>query len=626
MSTTATNRQPTGSDTPTIATLARLIPFLRPAFPRLLAGMLAAIGAGLCALAIPQVLSRVVDGPLTDAVGTGDRTGLWIAVAGVLGLGVLEAAFVYARRRFILSPSTYVEAAMRRKLFRHLQDLPLAFHDQWPGGQLLSRSMSDLSMLRRWMAFGIVMLVVNVVTVVVGIVVMVVTTGLLGVVYLVGAIPVVFLSFRFSRRFRRISRQSQDQQGDLATTVEESVHGIRVLKAFGRGPEAYQSFSAQAGQLRDTEMNKARQLSGFSFAIIAVPELVLGLCVVGGIWLVVQGSTSPGALVAFFATAAVINGPVEQLGGLMSMSLYAKTAVDRYFEVLDTDNVVTDPAEPVEIADARGEVRFEGVRFHYPDAPPVDVVRAESQVPHEAPRAEVLCGVDLQVRPGETMALVGLTGSGKTTMAALVPRLFDVTGGAVLIDGVDVRAMTRKHLRTHVAIAFEDATLFSASVRDNVLLGAPPGRDTDADLEQALGIAQADFVHRLPDGVETVIGEEGLSLSGGQRQRLALARSIAARPHVLVLDDPLSALDVETEERVTSRLRDELSETTVLVIAHRPSTVALADRVAVLQDGRVSGVGTHSALLAEHNHYRFVISSLIEDEEFEREHARGVTA
>lgn len=624
MSTTASTSQPAGNDTPIVATLARLVPFLRPAFPRLAAGMVCAIGAGLCALAIPQVLERLVEGPLADALGTEDRSGLWLAVAGVLVLGVLEAAFVYLRRRFILVPSSYVEATMRRRLFEHLQDLPLAFHDQWSGGQLLSRSMSDLGMLRRWMAFGIVMLVVNTVTVVVGITLMITTAGPLGVVYLVGAIPVVFLSFNFSRRFRRISRLSQDQSGDLATTVEESVHGIRVLKAFGRGPEAYQNFSAQAGQLRDTEINKARQLSAFSFGVIAIPEVVLGLCVIGGVWLVTQGELSVGAIVAFFATAAVINGPVEQLGGLMSMSLYAKTAVDRYFEVLDSENVVTDPAEPVEIADPRGEIVMQGVRFHYPDAPPADLIPAHDHVPHEAPRAEVLAGVDLRVEPGETMALVGLTGSGKTTMAALVPRLFDVTAGAVLIDGVDVRHMTREHLRTQVAIAFEDATLFSASVRENVLLGAPPGRDTDADLEQSLGIAQAGFVHRLPDGVETVIGEEGMSLSGGQRQRLALARAIAARPRVLVLDDPLSALDVETEEAVTARLRDELADTTVLVIAHRPSTVALADRVAVLQDGKVSGVGTHSALLASHDHYRFVISSLIEDEEFER--SRGVSA
>ena len=610
------------ADTSTVATLLRLLPFVRPALPRISMGMLCALGAGLCALAIPQVLEALVDGPLAGSATSGDTRGLWLAVGAVLGLGLLEVFFVFMRRRLILTPTTHVEWRMRTTLFKHLQDLPLAFHDQWPGGQLLSRAMTDLNMLRRWMAFGIVMLVVNFATVGVGIALMIRTAGPLGWVYLLGAVPMAILSFRFSRRFRRIARLSQDQAGDLATTVEESVHGIRVLKAFGRGPEAYQSFASQAGELRNTEMNKARQMSAFTFSIISIPEAVLGGCVVWGVWLVTQGDLTVGALGAFFATAAVINGPVEQLGQLLSMSLTAKTSVDRYFEVLDSENTVADPEKPVQLDEVRGEVRFEAVRFHYPDAPPIDLVPAPTHVPHEAPREEVLTGVDLTIRAGETMALVGLTGSGKTTMAALVPRLFDVTSGAVLLDGVDIRAMTREYLRTQVAIAFEDATLFSATVRDNVLLGAPAEARTDDDLHRALEIAQATFVHKLPYGIDTTIGEEGLSLSGGQRQRLALARAIAARPRVLVLDDPLSALDVETEEAVTARLRAELSDTTVIVVAHRPSTVALADRVAVLQDGRVTGVAPHSELLADHLHYRFVISSLIEDEEFDR--ARGL--
>ncbi|WP_372454066.1 ABC transporter ATP-binding protein [Occultella gossypii] len=605
------------ADTPIVATLARLYPFVKPALPRLIAGMVCALGASLCALAIPQVLEFAVNGPLLGSVDEGDTSGVWFAVLLVLGLGILEAGLIAARRAFILIPGTRVEAGLRMSLFRHLQDLPVSFHDQWPGGQLLSRSMSDLSSLRRWLSFGIVMLVVNSTTIIVGIVLMIQMSGPLGIAYLIGALPVVIFSYRFSRRFRRISRQSQDQAGDLATTVEESVHGIRVLKAFGRGREAYKNFSTQADELRGTELRKARALSAFSFAIMTISEVVLGLCVFLGIWLVVDGQMTVGALVAFFATAGVVNGPVERLGELVSMTLYAKTAVDRYFEVLDSENAVTDPAEPVRVTAPRGEVSFDGVHFHYADAPPIDLIPAETSIPSEAPREEVLSGVDLHVRAGETMALVGLTGSGKTTMAALVPRLFDVTAGSLRIDGVDVRDMTRRDLRTLVSIAFEDATLFSASVRENVLFGAPPGQDDEADLDRAVTVAQAQFVYDLPDGVETLIGEEGMSLSGGQRQRLALARAVAARPHVLVLDDPLSALDVTTEEAVTEQLRAELERTTTLIVAHRPSTVALADRVAVLQDGRVTGVGTHSELLVSHDHYRFVISSLIEEEESE---------
>lgn len=602
-----------------MSTLARLYPFLKPAVPRLIAGMLCALAASLCALAIPQVLEWAVNEPLLGSVESGETSGMWLAVALVAGLGILEAGLIAARRHLILVPGTKVEARLRMSLFTHLQDLPVAFHDQWPGGQLLSRSMSDLSMLRRFLSFGVVMLVVNASTIMVGGVLMVQLGGPLGAVYLFGALPVIYLSYRFSRKFRHISRLSQDQAGDLATTVEESVHGIRVLKAFGRGREAYRSFSAQADELRGTEMRKARAMSAFSFAITSIPEVVIGGCVIGGLWLYSQDQITVGALVAFFATAAVINGPVEQLGELMAMSLTAKTAVDRYFEVKDAPNVVQDPQEAVEVIEPKGEITFDQARFHFADAPLVEPVPGRPGQPTEAARAEVLAGVNLQVRAGETMALVGLTGSGKTTMAALVPRLYDLTGGALRIDGVDVREMSRAHLRTMVSIAFEDATLFSASVRENVLLGAPEGQDTEADLDRAMMIAQADFARNLPHGVDTVIGEEGLSLSGGQRQRLALARAVAARPSVLVLDDPLSALDVTTEEIVTEHLRAELAETTVLIVAHRPSTVALADRVAVLRNGQIDAVGTHSDLLATEAHYRFVITTLEADEAYERE-------
>ncbi|WNB85894.1 ABC transporter ATP-binding protein [Cellulomonas sp. ATA003] len=590
----------------TVSTFRRLGPFVRPVLPRLVAGMLCALGASLAALAVPQVLEHLVDGTLLDAQ-SGDRSGLWAAVGAVLALGVLEAGLIFARRAFILVPGTHVEARLRRTLFAHLQDLPVGFHDHWPGGQLLSRAMSDLGLLRRWLSYGIVMLVVNTTTILVGAALMISLGGPLGLVYLLGAVPVVVLSFRFSRRYRVISRLSQDQAGDLATTVEESVHGIRVLKAFGRGNHALSGFAEQAGTLRDTELRKARTLSTISFALSTIPEVVLGVCLFWGIFRVTQGQLDVGALAAFFATASVVNSPVEQVGQLLSMTLTAKTAVDRHFEVVDTVNDVADPARPVELprdADgrptARGALTFSDVRFRHDGA---------------AGPGGVLDGVDLEIRAGETMALVGLTGAGKTTMAMLVPRLYDVTAGSVRIDGVDVRDMTRGDLRSLVAVAFEDATLFSDTVRANVLLGAPPSARTDADLERALAVAQAQFVHDLPHGVDTQIGEEGLALSGGQRQRLAVARAIAARPRVLVLDDPLSALDVSTEELVTAALRREVEGTTALVVAHRPSTVALADRVAVLQEGRISAVGTHSELVATHEHYRYVISSLAESEQ-----------
>lgn len=583
----------------TVSALARLYPFARPALPRLVAGMVAALCASLAALAIPRVLERVVNGPLAAGAAEHDTGALAGAVALVAGLGLLEAMFIAVRRGFVMLPGTHVEARMRDALYRHLLELPVAFHDRWAGGQLLSRSMSDLGLLRRWLVFGLPTLVVSTTTILVGVSILIVTGGVLGLVYLAGAIPVTVIAFRFSRRFRAISRLSQDQSGDLATTVEESVHGIRVLKAFGRGRDALDAFTDQADRLRRTEMAKASTQSTVTSALTAIPELTLGVALVVGVVQAANGQISVGALVAFFATAAVVNTPVVDLGMTLSMTLNARTAVDRYFEVLDTPNTLTDPAAPTHLDSPRGDVELRDVTFRYDDAPDA-----------------VLDHVDLTLPAGTTTALVGLTGSGKSTLAMLVPRLYDVTDGSVLLDDVDVRDLARHELRTHVAVAFEDSTLFSASVRDNVLLGAPEGLDPparEALLAEALDVAQAAFVHDLPHGVDTTIGEEGLSLSGGQRQRLALARAIAARPRVLVLDDPLSALDVATEEAVEKRLRQVLAGTTSLVVAHRPSTVALADRVAVLQDGRITAVGTHHDLLTHDPHYRHVISNLEAD-------------
>ncbi len=583
----------------TVRTLLRILPFVRPALPRIVLGMVAALLAGLVALGIPLVLQALVDGPLAS----GDAQAVWPAAIVVLVLGALEAAFIMARRFFVLTPGTHVEAAMRRTLYARLQDLPVAFHDKWQSGQLLSRAMSDLGLIRRWLSFGLVLLLVNLVTIAIGAVVLFFWNWVLALVFLVCSVPLWIYGYVFEQRYSVVARRSQDQQGDLATAVEESVHGIRVLKAFGRGKHSLEKFTRQADELRGTELDKARAIAGIWLWLLLVPDVAFALCLGGGVWLVSQGQMTGGELLAFFATATVLRFPIESIGFLLSMTFDTRTAVDRLFEVLDEPNPITDPDSPRTIAEPRGRLAFEGVHFRYQDAP--------------AGSRDLVDGVDLVLEPGETMALVGLTGSGKTTLTALTTRLYDVTGGAITLDGVDIRDLTRGELRRRIAMAFEDATLFSASVRDNVLLGRPELVDDreagDAVVAEALDIAQAEFVAELPDGVETTVGEEGLSLSGGQRQRLALARAVAARPSVLVLDDPLSALDVDTEARVEAALRRVLATTTALVVAHRPSTVQLADRVALLRDGKVTAVGTHSHLLATDEHYRHVISSLEAD-------------
>jgi ATP-binding cassette, subfamily B, bacterial len=596
----------TSTDRPsTFRAIARISPYVKPYRWRLLGGMAAAMGASLVALAIPYVLQWLVDGPLSSR----DAALIWPAGLGVLALGGLEAFFIASRRRLVMRPSTRIETAMRNALYAKLQDLPVAFHDRWESGQLLSRSVSDLSLIRRWLAFGVVLLVVNIVTIAVGFVVLFTFGWLLGLVFLVASIPLWINGLLFERRYSVVARRSQDQVGDLATSVEQSVHGIRVLKAFGRGRFKLDEFSEQAEALRGTEIEKAKAIAGIWLWLLLVPDVAFALCLLAGIWLASQGELTVGQLFAFFATATVLRFPIESIGFFLSMTFDTRTAVDRFFEVMDSENTIQDPEHPQTIAEPHGALSFNDVHFRYQDSPPQ--------------YADLVNGVELQLQPGETMALVGLTGSGKTTLLSLVPRLYDVTGGSVTIDGVDIRTLTRAELRRHVGVAFEDATLFSTSVRDNVLLGRPDlsGPEADRIMREALDIAQASFVDELPEGVDTRVGEEGLSLSGGQRQRLALARAIAARPSVLVLDDPLSALDVDTEARVEAGLRRVLAETTSLIVAHRPSTVTLADRVALMENGRITAVGTHSELMATNEHYRYVISSLDEDDAPAREEA-----
>lgn len=587
--------------------LMRLLPFAKRSLPRIALGGLSALGASIVALLIPTALEWIVGGPIS----TGQTSAVVWGALAVLGLGLVEALMVWLRRWLVLAPATAIEYNVRSAFYNRLQKLPIEFHDRWQGGQLLSRMMQDIGLIRRWMAFGLIMLVVNTLTVVIGSVLLFQWHWLLGAIFVVSGIPLWIQGYRFHNAYGLLTRKSQDQQGDLATSVEESVHGIRVLKAFGRGPHALRRFTSQAEGLRGTEMSKARQVALVDFVLVLMPELAFAACLATGIWLTADGQVAVSQLFAFFAMATILRWPIESIGFLFAFMLDARTATDRVFEVFDAVETITDPADPVTIDSPRGALAFEGVHFRYQDARD-----------HER---DLLDGINLELVPGETMALVGLTGSGKTTLTTLPTRLYDVTAGRVSLDGVDVRDLSLVELRTHIATAFEDATLFSASVRENVLLGRddldPFSAEGDRVLREALDVAQAEFVDQLPDGAETMIGEEGMSLSGGQRQRLALARAVAARPKVLVMDDPLSALDVDTEERVQTELKRVLAGTTALVVAHRPSTVALADRVALLEDGRVTAVGTHSELMAQVPAYRSVISSF-EAEEREAERVR----
>ena len=596
--------------------------YLAPMRGRLRAGIVVAVLGGAMALAIPQALRWLVDTVLAPGA-TPAR--VWESAGVIAVLGLAQVLFQWLRRRLLLEPSTRLEMDMRERLFDHLLRLPISFHDRWPSGQLLSRSMSDLGLCRRWVAFGISQTGQTSTMVAIGLLLMVANSWQLALIYLLAIGPVLWTILRTVPRTRELTRATQQQAGDLATDVEESVHGIRVLKALGRGEHALAEISEKAVALRDTEVARTRAFAGLSARTWLIPELIMaGSLLVAGL-LVGAGTLSTGAVVAFFATAVLVSSRLRDTGMLLNMYQAALVARERHHQIISAPGAervpITGATHPVpgprEAAQASGaHLVLDGVGFSYPD----DAGRARP----------VLRDADLEVHPGETIALVGATGSGKSTLLMLLPRLYEADAGRILLDGRDIAELSLDELRGQIAVAFEEPTLFSASVRRNVLMGVPdvvgpdgtpvPEQALDAQqtqrreriLAEALEAAAAQFAHELPEGLDTQIGEEGLSLSGGQRQRLALARAIAAQPRLMLLDDPLSALDTRTEAAVVRSLREVLTGTTTLLTAHRPSTVALADRVALLREGRIAAVGTHRELMALPE-YRYVMGAQEEE-------------
>ena len=570
-----------------MAALWRLRGYLRPYLGRLVLMLAAACASVATALVIPLLIKALIDG----ALATGDRSLLLPIGLAATGLGIAQAALNFTRRWVQASAVTGMEQAMRRDLYAHLQRLDVGFHDEWQTGQLLSRATTDLSAIRRFAGFGTVFLITNVVTFVAVVGLLFHLNWWLGLITGGIFLPVGLVSARFERRYRVLSRRAQDQQGDLATYVEEAATGIAVLKALGRHARAEAKHGAQASLVYQTQLAKARLRGSFWATLDLIPNAVIGLIVTLGAIATSQHALTLGGLVAFITLTLELVWPIEAMGYILASGQEAATAAQRVFEILDTPPaVVSKPgaAAPAvagpAAASGPARLRFDRVEFAYPGT--------------ERP---VLRGVTLDLAPGQTLALTGATGSGKTTLLHLVPRLADPTAGSITLNGTDIRDLPLPALRALIGSGFEDPTLFSVSVRENVTFGAPDA--TDEEIEQALAVAHADFVARLPWGLDTRIGEQGMALSGGQRQRLALARAILARPPLLVLDDPLSALDVRTEEKVTAALRRALAGTTALLVAHRPSTVLLADRVALLAGGRIVAEGTHAELLATEPRY-----------------------
>jgi len=541
--------------------------------------------AGIAAsILVPLVTRSVIDGPIAES----DRSGLYALGAAAIAVGIGEALLTFGRRWIVSKATLGVETDIRVQLYAKLQRLPLAFHSRWESGQLLSRITSDLSTIRRFLGFGLVFLLVNILQILVVVAILIHLYWPLGLVVLASTVPVTWVSLRTEKVYTRLSRAVQDQTGDVASDVEEMAHAHRVIKSFGRADHIFAGFDQRSIQLHDTALARVRVQSSFFTFLGVIPSVTLIVVLTLGALAVAQEQVTLGTLVAFTTLMMSLVWPVTSLGFLLSMTQDAMTAADRIAEIFDVENTIVDGE--ADLARVRGELAIENVSFRFPDS--------ESDVLHD---------VNLHLAPGETVALVGATGSGKSILTNLVARLWDVTGGRITLDGVDVRDLRLDRLRQLVATAFEDPTLFSMSARENIALGRPDA--TDAEVDAAVKVAQAEFVHELPFGLDTRIGEQGMSLSGGQRQRLALARAVLADPAVLVLDDTLSALDIHTEALVEEALRRVLAGVTGIVVAHRASTVLLADRVALLSEGTIAHVGTHSELLETVPAYRQLLSA-----------------
>ena len=571
-----------------------------------------AIGAAVLEISVPQMLQFIVDELTRNAT----ETGIWIGGSLVLLIGVGQASLAYWRRWLIVDPTSTMEMRMRMNFFDKLLRAPLSMIDRWSSGQLLTRSMSDLGTIRRWLSFALVQLISVAVMFLVGSSFMFGASWQLAAVFVV-TVPVLLVSLvSYVRKYNAYTKELQQLTGDVSTRIEESVRGIRVIKALGRSQEEIQKYTAAVEELNSLDYRRSMLVALVAF----YQRVIVGVSTLIALWVgvpqVASGEVSLGSLTAYFAVLTVVLGHVLRSTTLISSYLNYRVAMERHVEVMSENGheevVLTDEAAEQAPIPSGGvlSVTFDNVHFTYDPAQepspqehsPQEHSAEEHDTDAPAPGG-VLEGLSFKAFAGEVVALVGATGSGKSTALTLVPRFYSPTSGRILLGREDIADMPLPVLRAQTAFVFEEAVLFSGTVRQNVLMGVR-GEYSDEELEQtltgALELAACDFVADLPEGVDTVIGEEGLSLSGGQRQRLSLARALAARPAVLLLDDPFSALDVGTEERIITNLRGgegNLGGATTLLTAHRPSTVALADRVLLLEGGKIVADGTHTELM-----------------------------
>ena len=541
-------------------------------------------------VAIPLLAAAAID---RGILHHDDRALVGFTVAMVV-VGAFQAVVSGLRRYGAFRLAYRVETDLRHRLFAHLQRLDFAFHDRAQTGQLLARANTDIQAVREFLMLG--PLTVASLMVLVAITVVMALQSVLLTVLALGSLPVLLVAaVRFSRRMGPISFALQQELAEFSGVVEESVSGIRVVKGFGAERLQIRRLGREADQVRVEALAASRLRSRFMPLVDFLPAIALVMILWYGGHLVLDGQMQVGQLVAFDSFVLMLIWPLRMSGMTIAIAPRMAAAAGRVDEVLATEPAIVDPPDPVDLPDGGGDLRFEGVRFAY------------------HPGAPVLDGLDLHVRAGESVALVGATASGKSTVARLVPRFYDVDAGTVRLDGVDVRSLRVADLRAAVGLVFEDTFLFSDSVRANVALADPAAPAERVERAARLAGA-ADFVDALPDGYDTVVGEHGFSLSGGQRQRIAIARAVLADPRVLILDDATSAVDPSKEHEIRASLREVMAGRTTLIIAHRPATIALADRVVLLDGGRVVAEGTHAQLVANEPRYRDVLAHLDEHE------------
>ncbi|WP_217912797.1 ABC transporter ATP-binding protein [Miltoncostaea marina] len=565
-----------------MSVLLRLLRFLRPHTARVAVTALSAAGLMACSVTLPYLTGRVID----DVLEQGDRGALGPLVAAVVAIVVVRMALGVVRRWVSGGVSLAVEYDLRARLFSHLQRMSLAYFDRMPVGQLMSRATSDLQTVRFFLGYGLIFLFMQAFTLVIVAGVLLWMDWRLAALALLMGPALLVIAWRYSRRNNPVQIDVQQKVAEVTEMAEESAVGIRVIKAFGREADRSSRFGSTSRRAFDRSMDGAHIRALYQPLMGFVPVLGLAVVLIYGGLQTIEDRLSLGEFVAFYLYLTLLMAPFRSLGMLVGQAQRAIAGGTRIFEVLDTVPEITEQPGARGLPPGGGEIRFEGVSFAYgPDAP------------------EILRGIDLVVPAGATVAVIGPTGSGKTTLTQLIPRFYDPTAGRVLIDGADVRDLRLADLRQAVGMVSQDPFLFSTSVRENIAYGRPDA--TEEEVRAAARMAQAEaFIDALPEGFDTVVGERGFTLSGGQRQRVAIARALITDPRILILDEATASVDASTEREIQAALRAVMRGRTTLVIAHRLSTLSLADELVVLEGGRVAARGGHDELYATSPVYR----------------------